>query len=266
VKLWQRNGTLLKTLTGHRAGVNSVVFSPDGNTIASASADNTVKLWQPDGTELLTLEAHRDRIYALAFSVDGQMLASASADNTVKLWHRDGTLLKTLTGHNGAVWGVAFSPDDNTIATASGDNTVKLWQPDGTVLATLDLHNSAVNAIAFNNDGTKLASASEDTTVIVWDVNRVLPLEEILTYSCDWVENYLQNSLNIDEVNATHAGKRESAVLGGAYEFCRKTTESAPWLSPMSNFRKKPFVVLKGRGTVDPDVLLFCDQIATDNR
>ncbi len=37
VKIWQRNGKLLKTLTGHTKDVNSVAFSPDGKLIATSS-------------------------------------------------------------------------------------------------------------------------------------------------------------------------------------------------------------------------------------
>lgn len=39
-----QNGTLLKTLKGHTAPVNGVSFSPDGQTLASSSWDNTIKL------------------------------------------------------------------------------------------------------------------------------------------------------------------------------------------------------------------------------
>jgi len=97
---------LIGFLVGHTGSVLSVAFSPDGETLASGSSDNTIKLWDvSSGVLLRTLTGHTGNVLSVAFSPDGKTLASGSSDDTIKLWDESrGALIRTLTGHTGSVW------------------------------------------------------------------------------------------------------------------------------------------------------------------
>jgi len=74
-------------LEGHSGIVISVVFSPDGKTIATGSDDTSVKLWNLSGQELYTLKGHTGIVNSVVFSPDGKTIATGSDDKTVKLWN-----------------------------------------------------------------------------------------------------------------------------------------------------------------------------------
>jgi WD40 repeat protein/energy-coupling factor transporter ATP-binding protein EcfA2 len=154
-------------LTGHGAKIDQVTFSPDGQTIATSSADMTVKLWQKDGSLLATLTGHKDEVYGVAFSRDGQTIASVSQDKTLKLWKIDGTLLATFK-HTSEVYTVAFSLDGQTLASGTGDGKINLWRRDGTLLLTIPGHQESVDAVAISPQGNIIASGSWDKTVKLW--------------------------------------------------------------------------------------------------
>ncbi len=195
VKLWDRQGKLIRTLTGHSDRVNAVVFSPDGLLIASASDDKTIKLWTRDGQLLKTLIGHQGWVTDLAFSSDGEYLASGGYDNLVNIWSRQGELIKSLKGVSDSVARVNFLSNNQIISTTSWNNQVQLWRLDDTLLKTLSGHSDRITSLDWYQDGEALVTASKDGSMILWDLN----LENLLQNSCDWLQDYLKNNTQVRE-------------------------------------------------------------------
>ncbi len=176
----------------HSAEVSDIEFSPDGQTLGTASDDGTVTLWAASrslgfrrhhdssdtpgvlwgvsaGTDARTMTGHSGRVIEIGFSPEGDQLATASQDRTAKIWDiASETALYTLT-HADIVSDVAFSPDGTVVATASQDRTAKLWDRQGNELHELR-HDDVINSVNFSPDGKRVATASDDRTVRVWDV------------------------------------------------------------------------------------------------
>ncbi|MFO1093254.1 MAG: serine/threonine-protein kinase [Planctomycetaceae bacterium] len=161
------------TLQAHKSVVYRLAYSPDGQTLATPSADGTIKLWNvATKTEQRVLNGHTGEVNTVDFSPDGSLLASVSDDKSVRLWNpATGEQLATLLGHSGNVCAVAFSPDGHTLVTAGSDTTILLWQAaDRQLIGQLTGHTAEINRLAFSPDGLRLASCDDRGSVRVWDV------------------------------------------------------------------------------------------------
>lgn len=88
IYLWSVDSKeLVRTFSGHDLRVNTLAFSPNGQTLASGSNDNTVRLWEVNtGKQLHILEGHSSNIGTVAFTPDGGSLIS-SGGGGIKVWN-----------------------------------------------------------------------------------------------------------------------------------------------------------------------------------
>ncbi|MFJ9030440.1 hypothetical protein ACIRQP_18315 [Streptomyces sp. NPDC102274] len=216
-------------LTGHTDDIRSMAFNPDGTTLATGSSDTTVRLWSipdpeftgddgfegsvvfsPDGKTLAApysganskvpmwnvsdpaapepldneLPGYTEDVGSVLFSPDGTTLAAATYEATVQLWNardpkRPNLIGDALTGHADLIHDMAFSPDGTTLATSDSE-TVRLWNtidpahpmPLGEIVAVEQ--SASVRDLSLSPDGATLAVATEkawDSRVQLWDIS-----------------------------------------------------------------------------------------------
>ena len=204
IKIWNIDGNLLHTLKGHTQKVWDIAVRPQGDRLASASEDNTVKIWDTNGNLMQTLMGHQDAVRTVAYSSNGSIIVSGSEDRTIKIWQPNKSSITrsvtTLIEHQAAIKAVAISPSNKYIASVDDDGKIILWQKTNETweqLQTLRGHNNSIWSVVFSPDSQTLATAGEDSKVMLWHLNPILQLDT-LKYACDWANDYLQNSAEIN--------------------------------------------------------------------
>ena len=170
-----QNWEVLRILSGHTGGINSVTFSPDGKRALSGSGryGDSLRLWDlATGQTLKTVTGKALQVTSVTFSPDGKRALWGSLDGTVRLWDlASGQTLLTLKGHTGGVRSVAFSPVGSRALSVSEDKTLRLWDlATGQTLVTLKGHTGDINSVVFSPDGTRALSGSNDWTLRLWDL------------------------------------------------------------------------------------------------
>ncbi|QLE40232.1 hypothetical protein FD723_07030 [Nostoc sp. C052] len=203
--------------TTHR--VNSLDIDPnDSSKLAYVDDDGSVRIWdwRKKDTPPENIGTHGpESLYIVRYSLQRKnLLASAGNDGNIYIWNTKNQQKKpiaTIKAHQSIIYGLDFSPDGKMLASSSNDETVKVWDVDKVIngesalIATLKGHTAKVNRLEFSRNGNIIASSSNDETVRLWkwqssDKTDITPeVENLLNYSCKFLEEYLQTHKNIPD-------------------------------------------------------------------
>lgn len=172
----------MHVLPGHKGLIRSIVFSPDGQLLAtSAEVDSQpfggiIYIWSSSNGELLfELKQHTHWIAGLAFSPNGKHMASCGYDGSVRIWNTQTWKEDQIIGQDerGPVQGVVFHPSSTKFAAiGSGGNFVKVFElGNPRELLKFNPHLAQTNWLSYSPDGQLLATASWDKTIRLWNAN-----------------------------------------------------------------------------------------------
>ena len=172
------NADKVRPLGGHDLSVYSIVFSPDGTKIASASGEWTER--KPgrviihdaaDGTELARFDNHTHAVRSLTFTPDGSKLCSLSQDGVLTLYEMNG-LRESLTLKNGLdSRPLASSPDGLRIACGLQNGNINLWNLERREIERRLKGTDDLFSLEFSRDGSLLFAADGNEFVQIWQLS-----------------------------------------------------------------------------------------------
>ena len=187
----------------HLGAVQIAAFSPDGKTVLTVGADQTIRLWdaataEPLGCPLM----HQSGIQAATFSPDGKRLLTQGGDSSARLWDvaTGQPMGQPMVQENELHLLAAFSSRSRRIVTVTGAirQQMRLWdadfpQPlgqsktlllDATFQGADRSSQNIVTAVALSPDGKAALTDRQGKSAQLWDPGTGLPLGQPIHHEC----------------------------------------------------------------------------------
>ena len=168
VRLWDSTTGEELYRIRHELDVNDVVFSPDGEHLATASFDGKVKIIDRHGRVSRVLQDEGFYLEAVRFSPDGRLVAATafreSGGKHVTIWNwARGEVVRTIPADT--FW-MDFDPSGPRIAISLPDGRAEIWNVEsGARTAVLTGHSGELTDIAYSPDGSRVATTTVDGTI-----------------------------------------------------------------------------------------------------
>lgn len=158
-----------------------VVFSDNGQYLASSSTDGAVRLWQLVGnTRYINLEGHTDTITGQVFTPGSRYLVTASLDGTARVWDPATGQLAFPPLHQSGdpdrpeeIKSADLNQDDGSVLVTRGVRSLRVWdlttgQPLDPEPFSLD---TDLRSASIHPTGEFIAAAASDGSAGFWQVS-----------------------------------------------------------------------------------------------
>ena len=180
IQIWDvQRRVLLRRLDGHLAYVKDLKFFPDGRTLASVSADQSVRLWDLSDLENVppprVLQGHEDEVCRLAVSSDGTRLVSGCRDGAAFVWDlsaHKGREISAFSFAGNGWWDWNFKPDKSALISCD-QKGISRWT--GAQFEREEVVVEFAGSVwggCVNHDATQVAVGYVDGSIKLWDVER----------------------------------------------------------------------------------------------
>jgi WD40 repeat protein len=177
---------LLRTLQGHKGVITHLAWTPFGELLATASADNSIRVWASENGGIVSVfETLEKATNDIAWSPAEPLIARATRDGPIEgldpinleatytlgdnLLQKVGRALSESSGAHAIAW----SPDGQFLAAESLFSTeIEVWSvANSEPLVKFPAHSGRINSLAYAPLWGLLASGSQDHTVKLWEAD-----------------------------------------------------------------------------------------------
>jgi small GTP-binding protein len=160
---------LRQTMHGHANPINSIAWSPNGDTLASSSGDGTVRIWDTiTGNVVAKFRNDKYEIYCATWSKNGKMIALASSNGRIDIidtrtWKNITEIFVRAKSLITLSWSV-----DGKLAVVVEHDAINIWDTNKWV----SIHNLHLDcsALAWSPKGGQMAIGQENGSIWLWNV------------------------------------------------------------------------------------------------
>ena len=174
---------------GHRALVQGLAFSPDGQSVVSVSGDRTARVWRfsdaPGSSVRVVYDGRAPSTYpipnlSVAVSPDSSRIVVGTAYGGVRMIDADTDRVLFTVDERGDFARVTFAPDGGSFAVAHEHATSIRSTSDGSLLVSMRLPDGVFSEqLAFRPGGQAIATADVDGKVRLWETSSGALIREI---------------------------------------------------------------------------------------